>query len=100
LTTLENVANVTILDVRTYTNAFVTMNAEGDGKTFFGDVKVRQALVQGVDRAAVVSAVLGGHGEVDPTPIPAGNWAFAGTATRKYPYDQLAAARALDAAGW
>ena len=100
LTTLQNTANVTILDSRTYTNAFITMNAVGDGKTFFSDVNVRQALVQGVDRVSVISDVLGGHGEVDPTPIPAGDWAFMDSAAKKYPYDQLAAAKALDAAGW
>jgi peptide/nickel transport system substrate-binding protein len=100
LTTLENVANVKILDVLTYTNAFVTMNADGDGKTFFGDVKVREALVQAVDRDALIRDVLGGHGEADPTPIPAGDWAYAGSAARKYTYDPQAAARALDAAGW
>ncbi len=74
LTTLENTATVNVLDVRTYTNAFVTMNGEGDGKTFFSDVNVRQALVQGINRAALINDVLGGHGEVDPTPIPAGDW--------------------------
>lgn len=100
LTTLQNTANVSILDAKTYTNAFITMNAEGDGRTFFSDVNVRQALVQGVDRQAVISDVLGGHGEVDPTPIPAGDWAFTESAAKKYPYDQLAAAKALDAAGW
>jgi peptide/nickel transport system substrate-binding protein len=100
LTTLQNIANVSILDARTYTNAFVTMNAEGDGKSFFSDVKVRQALVEGVDRSAVIQDVLGGHGEVDPTPIPAGDWAFAGSVARRYTYDQQAAARLLDGAGW
>jgi peptide/nickel transport system substrate-binding protein len=100
LTTLENTANVSVLDVKTYTNAFITMNADGDGKAFFSDPTVRQALVQGVDRTAVVNEVLGGHGEVDPTPIPAGDWAFTASAARKYPYDQLAASKALDAAGW
>jgi len=100
LTTLQSSSNVTVLDARTYTNAFITMNADGDGKTFFGDVNVRQALVQGVDRESVISDVLGGHGELDPTPIPAGDWAFTNSAAKKYPYDQLAAAKALDAAGW
>ena len=100
LTTLQNTATVNVLDVRTYTNAFVTMNAEGDGKKFFSDVNVRQALVQGIDRAALINEVLGGHGEVDPTPIPSGDWAFTPSAASKYPYDQLAAAKALDAAGW
>jgi len=100
LTTLQNTANVSILDAQTYTNAFITMNAEGDGKTFFGDVNVRQALVEGVNRDAIISDVLGGHGEVDPTPIPAGDWAFTPSASRKYAYNQLAAAKALEDAGW
>jgi len=100
LKTLQNSTSITVMDARTYTNAFVTMNAEGDGKPFFGDVKVRRALVQAVDRQSVVSDVLNGHGEVDPTPIPAGGWAFTPTPSRKYPFDQLATARALDAAGW
>jgi peptide/nickel transport system substrate-binding protein len=98
---LQNtLSNVTILDSRTYTNAFVSLNSVGDGKPFFSDVKVRQALVQAVDRQAVISEVLGGHAEVDPTPIPAGGWAYTPGAAKKYPYDQLGAAKALDAAGW
>ena len=44
---------MTVVDARTYTNAFVAMNADGEGKTYFGDVRVRRALVQ---------AWLGGHG--------------------------------------
>jgi peptide/nickel transport system substrate-binding protein len=100
LNTLQNTSSVTVMDQRTYTNAFVTMNAEGDGKAFFGDVKVRQAIVQAIDRQAVISDVLGGRGDVDPTPIPAGDWAFTPAAARKYPYDQVASVRALEAAGW
>ena len=100
LNALQTATDVTVMDARTYTNAFVSMNADGDGKAYFGDVAVRRALVQAVNRESVISDVLGGRGEVDPTPIPAGDWAFAESAARKYSYDQLAAARALDAAGW
>jgi peptide/nickel transport system substrate-binding protein len=88
------------MDVRTYTNAFVSMNADGDGKAYFGDINVRRALVQAINRDSVISEVLGGRAEIDPTPIPAGDWAYADSAARKYPYDELAAARALDNAGW
>ncbi|HET7466383.1 MAG TPA: peptide ABC transporter substrate-binding protein [Candidatus Dormibacteraeota bacterium] len=100
LNALQNASDVTVMDARTYTNAFVSMNPDGDGKTYFGDVNVRRALVQAVNRASVISDVLSGHAEVDPTPIPAGDWAFAESAARKYPYDQLAASRALETAGW
>ena len=100
LNALQSSSDVTVMDVRTYTNAFVTMNADGDGKAFFGDVKVREALVQAINRQTVISDVLGGRAEVDPTPIPTGDWAFADSGARKYPYDPTIAARALDSAGW
>ncbi len=100
LTALQNASDVTVMEARTYTNAFVSMNADGDGKAYFGDVNVRRAVVQAINRASVISDVLGGRAEIDPTPIPAGDWAYADSAARKYPYDELAAARALDNAGW
>jgi peptide/nickel transport system substrate-binding protein len=100
LNTLQNATDTTILDSQTYTNAFVAMNADGAGKAFFADPKVRQALVQAVDRNAVINEVLGGRAEADPTPIPAGEWAFTNSAVHKYPYDPLAASGALDQAGW
>jgi peptide/nickel transport system substrate-binding protein len=100
LTTLEASSNVSVVDARTYTNAFVAMNADGVGKTYFGDVRVRRALVQAVDQQKVIGDVLNGRGEVDPTPIPTGNWAFTPAAASKYPFDQLAASKALEAEGW
>jgi len=100
LNALQNASDTTIQDAQTYTNAFVTMNADGAGKPYFSDVKVRQALVQAIDRTAVIDAVLSGRADVDPTPIPTGNWAFTSSAAKKYPYDQAAANAALDAAGW
>src|SRR5258706_2600438 len=89
---------MTIIDAQTYTNECVTMSTDHDGKPFFSDVKVRRAMVQAIDRSAVISQVLSGRGEADPTPIPAGDWAFTASAAQKYPYDPLAAAAALDAA--
>jgi peptide/nickel transport system substrate-binding protein len=100
LNALQNSTDTSILDEQTYTNAFVTMNADGDGKTFFGNVKVRQAIVQAIDRGAVIGDVLSGRADADPTPIPSGDWAFTSTAAGKYPYNPAAAAAALDAAGW
>ena len=100
LNTLQSATDTTIIDAQTYTNAFVTMNADGAGKPYFSDVRVRQAVVQAVDRSTVISQVLSGRADVDPTPIPAGDWAFTSTAANKYPYDAEAANAALDAAGW
>jgi peptide/nickel transport system substrate-binding protein len=97
---LQGRTDLTVLDSRMFTNSFVAMNAEGDGKTFFADAKVRQALVQAVDRQSIIDQVLSGKADADPTPIPTADWAYSVAAANLHPYDQLAAAKALDAAGW
>lgn len=97
---LQGRTDVNVQDVRTFTNTFVTFNPEGPSKTFFGDVKVRQALNQALDRQRVLTDVLSGRGEPDASPIPTGNWAYSDAAASARPYDPVAAAKALDAAGW
>ena len=98
--TLQGRTDLTVKEVRMFTNAFVTFNAEGDGKPFFSDPKVRLALTQAVDRQRIVSEVLAGRADVDPNPIPTADWAYSAAAASLHPYDQVAAAKALDAAGW
>ena len=97
---LQGRTDVNVQDVRTFTNAFVAFNPEGTGKTFFGDVKVRLALTQAIDRQRLLSDVLAGRGDPDPSPIPIGNWAYSPTAESGHPFDPVAAAKALDATGW
>ena len=92
--------NLSVLDSRMFTNSFVSLNPDGDGKQFFADAKVRQALVQAIDRQRIINEVMSGKADPDPTPIPVGDWAFSAAAAALHPYDQLAAAQALDKAGW
>ena len=98
--TLLRRSDMTIEDVRTFTNAFVSMNIEGPGKPYFSDVKVRLALTQAVNREKIINDVIAGRGDPDPGPIPTADWAFSAAAAAKYPYDRLIATKALDAAGW
>ena len=98
--TLLRRSDMTVQDVRTFTNVFVSMNIEGRGRPYFSDPKVRLALAQAVDRQAIISDVISGRGDPDPGPIPTANWAFSAAAAAKYPYDRLAAAKALETAGW
>jgi peptide/nickel transport system substrate-binding protein len=98
--TLLSRSDMTVQDVRTFTNAFVAMNVGGPGKPFFSDVSVRLALTQAVDRQQIINSVIAGRGDPDPGPIPTADWAFSAAAAAKFPFDSLAAARALDAAGW
>jgi peptide/nickel transport system substrate-binding protein len=93
-------SNVSVVDSRMFTNSFVSFNPVGDGKQFFADAAVRVALGQAIDRQRIVTEVLSGKADADPGPIPVGDWAFSAAAAALHPYDQLAAAQALDKAGW
>ncbi len=97
---LQGRTDVNVQDVRTFTNEFVTFNADGASKVFFGDIKVRLALTQSIDRQRVLTEVVAGRGDPDPSPIPTGGWAYSASAAGTHPYDPVAAAKALDAAGW
>jgi peptide/nickel transport system substrate-binding protein len=98
--TLMGRNDLAVREVPMFTTSFVAMNAEGDGKTFFGDQKVRQALVQAINRQRMVTEVLAGRADPDPNPIPTAGWAYSSAAASKYPYDAVAAAKALESAGW
>jgi peptide/nickel transport system substrate-binding protein len=93
-------SDVSVLDSRMFTNSFVSMNPDGDGKPYFSDPKVRLALVQGVDRQKIVTDVLAGRADPDPSPLPVGAWAYSAAAAALHPFDPVAAAQALDKAGW
>jgi peptide/nickel transport system substrate-binding protein len=97
---LEGRTDLTVQEQRLFTSSFVTFNSDGDGKPFFGDPKVRLALVQAVDRQQIVSQVLAGRADPDPSPIPTANWAYSASAATLHPFDAQAAAKALDDAGW
>jgi len=98
--TLRGRNDLTVQEVRMFTNSFVTFNPEGDGKQFFSDPKVRLALVQAIDRQKIVNEVLSGRADADPNPIPTADWAYSAAAANLHPYDPVAAAKALDTAGW
>lgn len=97
---LQGRTDVTIQEARMSTVSFASFNPEGDGKTFFGDPTVRLALTQAIDRQRLIDDVLGGRADADPTPIPTANWAYSAAAAAEHPYDPVAAAKALDTAGW
>lgn len=98
--TLMGRSDLSVQESRMFTNAFVTFNAEGEGKPFFSDPKVRVALVQAIDRQRIISQVFAGRADVDPSPIPTADWAYSPSAATLHPYDPVAAASELDSAGW
>jgi peptide/nickel transport system substrate-binding protein len=97
---LQGRTDLVVREARMFTNSFVAFNPDGDGKPFFNDPKVRVALVQAVDRTRIVNEVLAGRADPDATPIPAANWAYSAAAANQHPFDPVAAAKGLEAAGW
>lgn len=61
---------------------------------------VRRALLQALDRPALISGVLSGTGNQAETPIPPSSWAFDSTASAAQATNPTAAAVTLKAAGW
>ncbi len=66
---------------------------------FFQDRRVRQALLYGLDRQALIDRVLDGQGAVANSPILPGSWAY-DPGVPAYPYDPEQAAALLNEVGW
>ncbi|WP_419471244.1 ABC transporter substrate-binding protein [Ewingella americana] len=64
------------------------------------DVKVRQALIYGLDRQKLVDVVYQGYGTVANEPISPISWAFNSEGVNQYKYDAAQAKKLLDEAGW
>ena len=64
------------------------------------DLKVRQAVAHGIDKAAIVNNVWKGNAEVMNTVIPAPVLGANASKVKGYPFDRAQARRLLDDAGW
>ncbi|PLL29856.1 ABC transporter substrate-binding protein, partial [Klebsiella michiganensis] len=64
------------------------------------DVKVRQALIYGLDRQKLIDVVYQGYGKVAIEPIAPISWAWNADGVNPYHYDPAQAKKLLDEAGW
>jgi peptide/nickel transport system substrate-binding protein len=64
------------------------------------DVRVRQALIYGLDRQKLISVVYQGYGQVANEPIAPISWAYDPSGVNPYAYDPAKANQLLEAAGW
>lgn len=98
--------NVTSLKKSGFINAYYyPINAYGmiqwnlqDPK--YSDVKVRQALAYGLNRAAVVKQVYGQYAKVNNVPLPMGSWGYSTDGTTAYTFNIDKAKALLKEAGW
>ncbi|MDY6877679.1 MAG: peptide ABC transporter substrate-binding protein [Chloroflexota bacterium] len=67
---------------------------------FFGDVRVRQAVVQCIDRQAIVDEVTYGHSIVPDSYLPPGHPLYAGDSLVHWDYDPAAGRVLLEEVGW
>lgn len=64
------------------------------------DVKVRQALIYGLDRQKLIDVVYQGYGSVAIEPIAPISWAYDTSGVNPYKYDPAQAKKLLEEAGW
>lgn len=64
------------------------------------DRRLRQALMHGLDRQALIEQVLGGHGTVIQTHLLPGHWAYPQSGLTAYDHDPERAGALLAEAGW
>ncbi len=79
--------------------SLIYLNLQSDQLPFFKDKKVRQALLRGLNRRAMVAASLNGQAVLADSPVLPGSWAHNPNLPTPE-YDPEAAAQLLDAAGW
>lgn len=97
---VEELKGMGFLDVNIFpTNGYgyVAMN-HNDPK--FQDVKVRQALMYGLNRAEVVEIIYGPYANVLNIPQSSVSWAYTDEGIEPYEFDMEKAKQLLDEAGW
>ena len=99
LGTLARRPDLQVNELRTFSFAAALFNVSQEMSVYFNPPAVRQALVQAVDRRAVLG-VLDGRADMSPGPIPPTDWAYDREAAGKYPYDVGVAKKTLDSAEW
>lgn len=75
---------------------FIAWNSR---RPMFAEAEVRRALTMAIDRGALVSALLEGHGDVAVGPVGPWHWAFDAT-DEPIPFMPDSARSILSAAGW
>jgi peptide/nickel transport system substrate-binding protein len=99
LASLGDLPNLQFYSAPTAGYGLALLNLNRETLPFFQVQEVRQALLLGLDRQALIDKALNGQGLVAHSPIVSFLWAYDPT-VRQYIYDPERAVGLLDAAGW
>jgi peptide/nickel transport system substrate-binding protein len=93
---VESAANVEIINAPRVRPAWIAWNT---ARPPVADIRVRRAVLMGIDRERLAEGLFGGVGEPAFSPIPPALREYRGVA-RPIPYDPQGAGRLLDEVGW
>jgi peptide/nickel transport system substrate-binding protein len=79
--------------------SLIYLNLQSDQLPFFQDKRVRQALLRGLNRSAMIDQLLAGQAVVADSPVLPGSWAY-NPSVPTLAYDPQSAGELLDSAGW
>jgi peptide/nickel transport system substrate-binding protein len=96
---LARTSGARMLRYPTTTLLSVTLNLRATHPEF-RDPAVRRALLQAINRDAILTTILDGQATRADSPIPPTSWAFDAASSPAIPFDPEAAKAALVAAGW
>lgn len=96
LATVEKLPNMKVYE--NPTPRFFDISPNYD-RSYFADVRVREAILYGMNRQGIVDKVLLGHGSVIESNVSPVSWAF-NDKLPKRPYDPDRARQLLSEAGW
>ncbi len=88
-----------LFSARSSEMTLIFLRLDDPNVAFFQDRRVRQALLYGLDRQALIDRVLDGQGEVANSPILPGSWAY-NPGVPTYSYDPERAGALLNEVGW
>ncbi len=98
--TVRDIESLNLYTARLSGYEIIYLNLQdAQGSPFFQEVEVRQALLQALDRQAIIDQALNGQGLVANGPIRPWNWAY-NAAVPPTKYDPEQAKALLEQAGW
>jgi len=97
---LDRVKKMSDVDIYTYDQLQYIYMGLNQKNPLFKDIRVRQAIVQAIDREALVRHILKNQGSVTYVPGSKASWAYPSNIDKIYPYDPTASRKLLSEAGF